>query len=147
MGQESAERIEGDSKLETLRDRIEATLRDPLEEQWTEVLNQWADGTPSERRAVRTSVSRLRDRLLDSLRALRSLEDLERGLALGYVEVKCHWTRLNTQIQHQTAQGDQFAESLLYRAACVSLIVQALDPLLTRESVEGAANVLVESLS
>lgn len=147
MGQESAEPTEVDSELEALRDRIEAALGDPLEEQWTAVLDEWSDGTPSERRAVRASVSRSRDRVLDRLRPLRSLEELERGLALGYVEMKCRWTRLHTQIQHRTIQDDQVAGSLLYRTACVSLIVQALDPLLIRESVEEVASVLVESLS
>ncbi len=147
MGQESAQLPEGDSKLEALRDRIEAALRDPLDEQWTEVLNQWEDGSPSERKAVRVYASGLRDRLLDGLRALQSFDALKRGLAFGYVEMKGHWTRLTTQIQEQTARGDQAAEPLLYRAVCVGLIVQALDSLLTRESVEGVADVLVESLS
>lgn len=147
MGQESVELTEGDSKLEALRDRIEAALRDPLEEQWTEVLSQWEDVGPSERKAVRVYVSELRDQLLDGLRARQSFDALKRGLAFGYVEMKCHWTRLNTQIQDQTVRGDQAADPLLYRAVCVGLIVQALDSLLTRESVEGIADVLVESLS
>lgn len=147
MGQESEEPAGVDPEVKVLRDRIDAVLGDSLDEQWTEVLNQWGDAAPSERRTVRADVSRLRDQLLDSLRVLNSLDALKRSLALGYVEMKCQWTRLNAQIQHKTAHGEQVPESLFYRAACVSLMVQALEPLLTRASVEDVADVVVDALS
>ncbi|MFB6272732.1 MAG: hypothetical protein ABEL51_07545 [Salinibacter sp.] len=54
---------------------------------------------------------------------------------------------LNTKIQHQTATSGRPAEPLIYRATCVSLIVQALEPLLDREYVEGLADFLAEPLS
>ena len=51
---------------------------------------------------------------------------------------------LNTRIQHQTAQNGRPDEPLIYRATCVSLIVQALEPLLNREYVESIADFLAE---
>ncbi|MFB6099345.1 MAG: hypothetical protein ABEK84_09600 [Salinibacter sp.] len=138
------------TELETLtefRTRIETALRETVEEQWEEVLDQWSGAAGAERRAVRTYVSDLRDRLLDSLLTIDSIEELKRGLAVGYVEVKCHWTMLNTRIQHQTTQDGRPAEPLLYRATCVSLIVQVLEPLLSREHVENLTEFLAEPLS
>jgi hypothetical protein len=135
------------SKLEALRDRVETALRDPLEEKWDEVLGQWSGAARSDREAVRTYVTELRDRVLEGILAIDSLDEFKRGLALGYVEMKCHWTMLNARIQQQTAQSGRPEEPLIYRATCVSLIVQALEPLLSREHVEGIADFLAEPLS
>jgi hypothetical protein len=146
MGQEVGESVEVESQLDALHDRIETALRDSLDEQWAEVLGQWDGASDRQREAVRTSVSDLRDRVLDSLLSIESPEEIERGLAVGYVEMKCHWTMLNTQIQHQTAHNGRPDEELIYRATCVSLIVQALEPLLTRERVENLAGFLAEPL-
>ncbi len=147
MEQKTDESADVNSNVETLRDRIETALREPLEEQWEEVLEQWSSAAPSDRKAVRTYVSGLRNRVLESLLAIDSLEELKRGLAIGYVEMKCHWTMLNTRIQHQTAQNGRPAEPLVYRATCVSLIVQALEPLLSREYVKGLADFLAQPLA
>ncbi|MFB6273886.1 MAG: hypothetical protein ABEL51_13430 [Salinibacter sp.] len=136
-----------DSTVEVLRHRIEVALQESLEEEWTEVLDQWTGASPDERRAVRSYVTGFRDRMLDSLLTIDSLEELKRGLAIAYVEVKCHWTMLNTKIQQQTAANGRPDEPLIYRATCVSLIVQALEPLLDQEYVEGLADFLVEPLS
>jgi len=146
MSQEAEESPDA-TKLETLQDRIQSALQDSLEEQWTEVLSQWSGVEAGERKAVWTYVADLRDRILDSLLAVDSLEALKRGLAVGYVEMKCHWTMLNTQIQHQTARDGRPEEPLIYRATCVSLIVEALEPLLSREYVEGLADFLAEPLA
>jgi len=147
MGQKTDEPTDAGSNVEVLRDRIETALRDPLEEEWDEVLGQWSGAAPSDREAVRTYVTERRDRVLDALLAIDSLEELKRGLALGYVEMKCHWTMLNARIQQQTAQSGRPEEPLVYRATCVSLIVQALEPLLSREHVKGLADFLADPLS
>lgn len=147
MEQTTDEATQVGSKPDALRDRIETALRDPLEEQWDEVLGQWSGAAPSDREAVRSDVAELRDRILESLLTINSLEELKRGLAIGYAEMKCHWTMLNTRIQHQTAETGRPEEPLIYRATCVSLLVQALEPLLSREYVEGIADFLAEPLS
>mgnify|MGYP000202698431 CR=1 FL=1 len=141
------ESTEANSKLETLRGRIKSALQGSLEEQWDEVLGEWRGASPPDRADVRTQVAALRDRILDGLLAIESFEELKRGLAIGYIEMKCRWTMLNTQIQQQTAQEGRPDEPLIYRATCVSLIVQALEPLLSREYVENVANLLADPLS
>jgi hypothetical protein len=147
MEQETDKTTQIGSELDALRDRVEMALRDSLEEQWEDVLGQWSGAAPSDREDVRAEVTELRDRVLEGLLAIDSRDEFKRGLALGYVEMKCHWTMLNTRIQHQTAQSGRPEEPLIYRATCVSLIVQALEPLISREHVEGLANSLAEPLS
>jgi hypothetical protein len=64
-------------ELEALCDRIETMLRDSLDEQRAEVLEQWSGAAPSEREAVRAYVAERRDRMLDSLRVIDSVEELK----------------------------------------------------------------------
>ncbi len=147
MGQDADEPTNTGTTMERLRERIQTALRDPLEEEWDEVLGQWSSAAPSERKAVRSDVTELRDRVLDPLLRIDTLGGLKRGLAVGYIEMKCHWTMLNIRIQHQTAQSGRPEESLIYRATCVSLIVQALEPLLTRKYVDNLASALAEPMA
>ena len=146
MGHDAGESTGVDPTFEELQQRVKTDLGDPLEEKWDEAIGQWRGAASSERRAVRRHVTGLRDRVLRSLLAAETLDELKRGLALGYAEMKCHWTMLNTRIQHQTAQTGRPDEALIYRATCVSLIVQALEPLLNREDVKDLAAFLAEPL-
>lgn len=147
MGLDTDEATGADPTLDDLRERTETALRDSLEAQWDEVLEQWSGASSADRQAVRRDVAKLRDRILDSLLSIDTVDELRRCLAVGYVEMKCHWTMLNTRIQHQTAQNGRPDEPLIYRATCVSLIVQALEPLLSRKHVEGLADFLAEPLA
>jgi hypothetical protein len=130
----------------SLHDQIEEALRGSLDDQWAEVLDEWRGAAPSERKAVRAYVSGLRNRILRSLLDIDTEEELQRGLATQYIEMKCHWTMLNTQIQHQTARDGQADEDLIYRATCVSLIIQNLEPLLSQERVDNLTAFLAEPL-
>jgi len=147
MGHDDDESMGTGSKMQRLRERIRTALRDRLEEQWDEVLEQWTAAAPSDRQAVRRYVAELRDRVVEPLLSIDSVNEMKRGLAAGYVEMKSHWTMLNMRIQHQTAQTGRPEESLIYRATCVSLIVQALEPLLTQEHVDNFVAFLSEPMA
>ncbi|WP_022836085.1 hypothetical protein [Salisaeta longa] len=123
---------------------IEAALREDLDDQWTEVLGNWEGSTSAQRRAVHMYVSGLRNRICKGLLNIETPDELMRGLALQYMEMKCHWMMLNTQIQQQTFDNGRADESLMYRATCVSLIIQALEPLLERERVDTLSRFLSE---
>lgn len=147
MEQDTETPTDTDSTTEAFRTRIEAALQESLEKQWKDVLDQWTGAEAADREAVWTYAAELRDRILDALLAADSHEALKRCLAVGYVEMKCHWTMLNTQIQHQTSRNGRPEEPLIYRATCVSLIVQAIEPHLNREYVDGLTDFLAESLA
>ncbi|MFO8100381.1 MAG: hypothetical protein R6T83_12265 [Salinibacter sp.] len=138
--------MDADASVEELHDWIETALRGDLDEQWDEVLDQWTTAAPSDRKAVRSYVSGLRNRMLRALLAIDTEEDLRRAVATQYIEAKCHWTMLNLQIQHQTARQEDLDPPLLYRATCVSLIVQQLEPLLSQEHADRLTQFLAEPL-
>jgi hypothetical protein len=143
---EAAKTVNGDDSVQELHDRIEEALRGTLDAQWEEVLDEWAEAAPSERKAVQAYVSGLRNRILRSLLDIDTDEELQRGLATQYIEIKCHWTMLNTQIQHQTARNGEADDDLIYRATCVSLIIQSLEPLLSQERIDDLTAFLAEPL-
>lgn len=135
-----------DTDVQSLHDHIREALREGLDTQWQDVLDSWKGAAPSERKAVNAYVSGLRNRILRSLLDIDTREELQRGLATQYIEMKCHWTMLNTQIQHQTARDGEADEDLIYRATCVSLIIQSLEPLLSQDRVDNLTAFLAEPL-
>lgn len=132
------------SSVASLHDRIRGTLRDDLNDQWQEVLDHWEEGESSQKRAVKAYVSGLRNRMLSGLLEIDTMDELNRAIAIQYIEMKCHWTMLNTRIQNQTARNGQANNNLVYRATCVSLIIQALEPLLSQERVDNLTTFLAE---
>ena len=141
-----ANSVDTDESVEALHERIEDALRGSLDRQWEEVLDEWSGAAPSERKAVKAYVSGLRNRILGALLDIDTEDELQRGLATQYIEMKCHWTMLNTQIQHQTARDGGPDEDLIYRATCVSLIIQSLEPLLSQERIDNLTAFLAEPL-
>lgn len=138
--------VDTEESVQALHDQIEEALRGTLDTQWEQVLDEWESAAPSERKAVQAYVSGLRNRILRALLDIDTEEELERGLATQYIEMKCHWTMLNTQIQHQTAREGGPDEDLIYRATCVSLIIQNLEPLLSQERIDNLTAFLAEPL-
>lgn len=124
---------------------IRQLLLEDLDAVWDEVLDTWSQGTPTERRAVRAYVTGLRNRVAQSLLDIRDMDELEYSIAIQYVELRCHWTMLNTRIQNQTADG-QPDERLLYRATCVSQIIDALESLLPSASIDRLSEFVAEPL-
>ncbi len=132
-------------RLQAVHAVIRQLLLDGLDEAWDEVLDSWTQATPTERRAVRAYVSGLRNRVAKSLLDIRDMDELEYSIAIQYIELRCHWTMLNTRIQNQTADGRP-DERLLYRATCVSQIVDALESLLPSDSIDRLSGFVAEPL-
>ena len=138
--------VDEDDKVEFIHRRIRTALDEGLDERWEEVLLEWESASPSRREMVKTHVSGIRNRVWNSLSEIRSVDGLQKGLAIQYVELKARWTMLNTQIQSQTVQGGRADDELVYRATCISLIIQALEPLLRREQVDALTDRLNETV-
>lgn len=134
------------SQGEAFRERVETALGEGLEEQWDAVLAQWSGAGPSDRKAVRSFVLDLRDRVLDSLQQSDAREDFNRGLALQYLAVKSRWVLLSTRLQEQAQRAQGADEALFYRTTCVGLLLQALDPHLDPDELDALADRLGEPL-
>lgn len=140
------EAVKEDKKVGYVHDQIRKALDEDLDEQWEDVLLEWEAASPSQREMVKTHVSGIRNRVLNSLGEIESIGGLEKALAIQYVELKARWTMLNTQIQSQTRQDGDPDDELVYRATCISLIIQALEPLLRQEQVDALTSRLNESI-
>ncbi|WP_141491656.1 hypothetical protein [Longimonas halophila] len=125
---------------------IHEALEDPLDAQWDTVLDEWDRGSTAQRRAIRAYVSGVRNRIVQTLDDLEEVDDIRQALGVQYLEMKCHWTLLNTQIQSQTARNGAPDEALMYRATCVSLIIQAIEPLLSQERINTLTQMLAEPM-
>lgn len=132
-------------KVAFIHDHIRSALHDGMEDRWEEVLSD-TDIPASRRQAVEAYVNGLRNRVWNSLRDIQTVDELERGLVIQYLELKSRWTMLNVQIQHQTRRSGAAEPELTYRATCVSLLVEALEPLLSQERVDTLAEVLAEPI-
>lgn len=132
-------------KVEYIHDHIRSALHEGMEDRWEEVLSG-GDIASSRQQAVTAYVNGLRNRVWNSLKDIQTVEALERGLVIQYLELKSRWTMLNVQIQHQTRRDGTPNPELTYRATCVSLLVEALEPLLSQERVDALAEVLAEPL-
>lgn len=132
-------------KIEYIQDHIYEALHEGLEKRWETALSDW-DGSTAQANAVKAHAVGLRNRAWQSLQDIHSVEELERGLIVQYLELKSRWTMLNVRIQHQTRQQGTAPDDLLYRATCLSFLVEALEPLLTQERVDALAEMLSEPL-
>lgn len=132
-------------KVEYIHDRIRETLHEELDARWDEVLSDQEVGR-SRQQAVKAYVAGLRNRVWNSLQDIQTVDELERGLVIQYLELKSRWTMLNVQIQHQTRRSGEADPELTYRATCVSLLVEALEPMLSQERVDKLTDVLAEPL-
>jgi hypothetical protein len=135
-----------DERSAYVQQRVREALYDALDERWDEVLLGWERASPRQRESVKAYVAGVRNRIWKGLSEISSVDGLEKGLAIQYVELKARWTMLNTQIQSQTAQGSEPDDELIYRATCISLLIEALEPLLRQEQVDALTDRINESV-
>lgn len=127
-------------------EHIEAALRGELDREWRQTLDQWEDAPPAQSKAVMAYASGLRNRIIRSVEDIDDPAELERAIATQYIEMKCHWTMLNIQSQHQLHKHETVAPDILYRATCVSRIIQAMEPLLNQGDVEDLTEFLASPI-
>lgn len=140
MGQHT-DNADAETSVGGLHRRLGNRLRGPLEAQWDELLDHWATD-PSEREAVRAGVVEVRNQVLGTLLDLDQPDELRRGMALQYVEVRCQWALALALIQSQEKRDGRVEERLVYRASCLSLLVQRFEPLVCWEEVDAVASSL-----
>ncbi|MEM8557974.1 MAG: hypothetical protein AAGG50_09130 [Bacteroidota bacterium] len=122
---------------------IQDILNDPqIDAAWQETLAEWEDAVPSQVRATLAYARGLRNQVLQLAREVDDAADLERMLALHYIELKCQWTKLNALVQYRLGSKGEVREDLMYRASCVSQLLSTIEPLLDPQDVDGFTNVL-----
>lgn len=132
---------------EGMRSRLEAALRDPaLERAWDDCLAAWTNAADGTRASIRRWVSDLRDQLIDMAGEVADPAEIEVSVAMRYIELKSHWMSANTWIQYATLRRGQADEDMVYRAAVVSLLLGALEPLIRQDDLEEISRFLAAPL-
>jgi len=130
-----------------LLDEIESTLLDDeLTRIWTSCLEGWVEGSLEQRAEVLAWVQARRDDCLTVAREVREGEDLAYVLAIRYIEFKSHWIMLNTQINYRLEHRGTLDSQSAYQASLISLLMQALEPLLDRRDIESISSFLSQPL-
>ena len=75
-----------------------------------------------------------------------TMEELERILALCYIDLKCQWSILNVQIQYAAAHRGEIREDLMYRATCVTQLLDRVEGLLSQSDVDAMTEMISEPI-
>ncbi|MEL7362179.1 MAG: hypothetical protein AAFN13_08910, partial [Bacteroidota bacterium] len=109
---------------------VKDALTDPqLEATWSQTLAEWHDAAHSQIQATMAYTRGLRNQILNVTAEMDSMEELERILALCYIDLKCQWSILNVQIQYAAVHRDEIREDLMYRATCVTQLLHPVEEL------------------
>lgn len=124
---------------------VQDALRDPaLEQGWAHTLSEWETAAHSQIQATTAYVRGMRNQLLNVTGEMDSMEELERTLALGYLDLKCQWAILNVQIQYAAAHRGEIREDLMYRATCLSQLLDSVEGLLNPADVDAMTELIAE---
>lgn len=126
---------------------VQDTLNDPrLEAGWALTLSEWEDAAHSQIQATLAHSRGLRNQILNVTREMDSMEELERILALCYIDLKCQWSILNAQIQYAAAHRGEIREDLMYRATCVSQLLDRVEGMLSQTDVDAMTEMISEPI-
>jgi hypothetical protein len=130
-----------------MRRRLEAALHDPaLERAWDECFASWGDADDDARDRVRRWVAALRDQLVAMASEVGDCAELEVSIAMRYIELKSHWMTANTWIQYAVQRRGRADGEMVYRAAVVSLLLGAIEPLLRSDDLDEISRFLASPL-
>ncbi|MAQ92163.1 hypothetical protein B1759_02350 [Rubrivirga sp. SAORIC476] len=117
-----------------------------LEEGWAQTLAEWHDAAHSQILATLAYTRGLRNQILNVTAEMDSMEELERILALCYIDLKCQWSILNVQIQYAAAHRGEIREDLMYRATCVTQLLDRVEGLLSQSDVDAMTEMISEPI-
>ena len=128
--------------------KIEVALMAPgLERDWRDTLAEWTDATPEQAAMVLRRIFSLRNEFLQAARDIADPETLEMVTAIHYIELKCHWIMLNTQVNYRTVFKEETDMSLAYQASLVSQLLEALERLIDEDDVDRIIQFLAEPVA
>lgn len=126
---------------------VRNTLLDPaLEEGWGHTLSEWEEAANTQIQATTAYVRGLRNQILNVTDGIESMDELEHILALCYMDLKCQWAILNMQIQYAVVYKDEIREDLMYRATCVTQILDAVQDLLAPADVDAMEDLISQPI-
>jgi hypothetical protein len=130
-----------------LREQIEAALdAAKMESYWDACMEEWDEGTPEQKNALKREMHEQREAFLSLLKDVDDPETLDMVSAIEYVEVKSRWIRYNTQLQFQAVFKGEASMELMCRAALTTSFLICLEPLLQPEDLEKITDFLSQPI-
>ena len=125
-----------DTTSTSIKEQLKTALVEALEEKWNRMIEGWDEQSDAKRKALSSFLSGLRNRLYFIISDMESDLDIQRSIALYYVEMQCQWTLLNLKLQHSHSVSNEVPKDLMYRAACISLIIESLESFTSLKDLE-----------
>ncbi|MGI4788642.1 MAG: hypothetical protein ACRYFS_07305 [Janthinobacterium lividum] len=126
---------------------IEAALMAPqLMQDWKDTLEEWTAATPLQSLTVLNKIIAQRDEFLQAARDIDDSETLDMVAAIRYIELKCHWIMLNTQINYLAVFRGETDMSAAYYASLISQMLEPLEHLIGEEDIHRILDFLTQPL-
>ncbi|MFN3200761.1 MAG: hypothetical protein ACE366_20350 [Bradymonadia bacterium] len=126
---------------------IAAIKAESLEQVWHETLDHWEDAEAQDRQRVYAWASGLRDQFVDHLIEVDDDEELIFAIALRYIELRCHWQMLNTQLNYQMFRRGECSPELQMRSSTLSQLIERISPFITDEDTARIGEFLLAPVS
>lgn len=128
-------------------EKIEQALLNPeLETQWQSVIDSM-DISDQKKASNLAWVRALRDDFLRIARDVTDESELYTVLAVRYIELKCHWIMLNTQIQYQTFRRGMADQNVVIKASLTTSMLSEIEPLIPQDDIDNINRFLSEPVS
>ena len=119
-----------------IKSHLNHVLREELEQKWTVTLLNWQEAPNSTKQANMAFLKGLRNHLFHAIEEISDPIELSHAIALYQIEVRCHWSLLNLKMQNHVNTYGKVKEELMYRASCISLILEALEPFVAQSALD-----------
>ncbi|MCW7503495.1 hypothetical protein [Leptospira paudalimensis] len=115
----------------------------------SENINEWMIGfeqTEEHKNKIHLWFDSLIHQFLDILNDVEIKEELSVLIFSKYVELKCYWKQLNTQIQYQNFNTGEADPNLIIKASLTTYILIALEPLIHDEDLNEIQEFLTKPI-
>ena len=119
-----------------IKAHLRRTLKDELDQKWAMTLRNWQDASNASRQANLAFLKGLRNHLFFAIEEITDPVELSHAVALYHIEVRCHWSLINLKLQNHVNEHGTVKDELLYRASCVSMILEALEPFIAQSAMD-----------
>jgi len=114
---------------------------------WDNCLDAWEEGTLNQKSEAMTWICAYRDRCLAAYMEVDDVSAMYTLGAVSYIEMKAHWTMLNTQVNYQNAVKGQADMTLAVRASLTTTLLLALEEVLSAQDIDHIIEFLSEPVN
>ncbi len=122
-----------------------ALSKDSLDESWKEAIDSMID-EDNKAHELLDWVKEYRDEFLNMTEDVQDPDEIRTSLILRYIEIKCHWMILNTQMQYQAVNTGGADPEIMVKGSLISNLLEELENFLDQEEIERLTKFLTEPI-